>query len=426
MVLMVMRISHGNLGLRIQTRSLYIRALKAEYQISNFTAWHYLKRDRVAWIPHAHLAHPFTIALASRIKWLLPALMPLLLLVVLPAYMLRDIARLRCAKRDLGLAQSMLNNCSIFLGSSISESLEPIACIETVPEIYLHLPWRQHPGKLPKGMACVDLIEVLQKHDIWRAAWETWITTAQICINPKYWHLIAYNYMGLRWHLVRKVLLQIKPREIWISNHYDRWAILVDGLEIPCKTMVQHGDLTMKSAVENRGVIFGPDPKLVSAWRLFHFTKGALEQFSQHVFARPTVGDQAFSMHYEVFSPETDAPILLIIGSPFLWAEQTSDIRFIVQKFGKKISLYYRPHPRTGMHDLPPILDEVGATVELRRLPKSIAIISYLSTLNQALEALDLAPLFVFDYRDEVDTKKLRQSLHQHLSQVLEKRSCAE
>lgn len=403
------------------TEALYFRALDVEYQAGAFHAWHRKRLLNVAWLPHAWTARAAILSVLRWAKWLLPTLMPLWLFMVVPALALREAFIIWHARNQPSRAQQPLpEGCTLFLGSSIVAPLKEAAKVTELPTLYLQLPWRESTEALPAGMVRIDLAHLVRPSDLLHAFINVWGATAWYCLRPALWRLVLYNYMGFRWHLVRRLLKRIKPSAIWTSNHFDRWAIMIDGLNIPQKTMVQHGQLTLTSIAEVRAVCFEPKPKLQSTWRLLHFTQDALETFSKHIFNSPIIAHMAFSVDIDVFDPEPGAPVVLIIGAPHIHREQAADMRRLRQGFGDRIRLFYRPHPRACSNGIDTLLKEVGAHVEPNRVPRAAACMSYPSTLNSALDSRNIRPVFVFNYDDATQADSMRRDLHGHLARVLE------
>jgi len=406
----------------VQARALYDRAIEAEGQLVAFHAWHRKGRRNADWLPHAWRLSGKALAGLQAIRWGLPLALPLWLGVVLPALALREARALRQAGRKSdGPAQSVPQGSSVFLGTSIADSLPSVGKVVALPEWFLALPWYPKPQALPDTMVVIDLVDLLKPWDLWRAFADVWTATTLDALRLRKWRRVLYSYMGFRWHLVRRVLDRIAPSEIWIANHYDRWAVLVDGLDIPYKTMVQHGKLTMTSTTEGgRTLGFGPTPKLSSHWRLLHFSPDALARFSELVFEIPPAEHAAFSLDFDIVDPTWPEPTVLMIGAPHIYRQQAAELRGLRAAFGDRIRLYYRPHPRADIKGIDQVLREVGAIVEPARLFRAAACVSYSSTLNDTLDRLAIMPLFVFDYESAQEIEAKRTALHAHLAWVLE------
>lgn len=415
---------------RHQMNSLYDRALEAEAQIVTFHTWHRRAVRNVTWLPHAWHVHESLIARLPMLSWLAPIGFIMWVFLILPMFALREAWQLGQARRRAP-PEPLMSGRSVYLGTSISDMLPAVAKSVPVPDVYLALPWRTLPQNLPFQMKVMDLAGHVQARDVRVALATAWTSTLRHCLTPAKQHLVLYGYMGFRWHLVYLVLKRIAPAELWISNHYDRWAILVDGIGVACKTMVQHGQLKMQSKAERITVGFKPDPKLKGHWRLLHFTPNALSEFTDFVFNSPPYEQISFAPEFEVFDTETDKPVVLMVGSPHIQRDQMAELKALRQAFGSRFVLYYRPHPRAGTRSIDATLQDVNATVVPRRLPRGALCITYPSTLNDSLERLGIAPLFDFDYSLTEEVIVTRKALHEHLAESLgrkpqERCECAE
>lgn len=410
---------HGRLtSERLQMTSLYERALEAEAQLVAFHTWHRRAGRNISWLPHAWRLRESLITRLSNLRWLVPIGMPMWIFFILPVFALCEAWQMGQARRQ-ATPETQRAGRSVFLGTSISDMLPAVADGTSVPDIYLSLPWRTPPQTLPSGMKVIDLAGMVEPREVRVALAMALTSTLRHCLSPAKWHLILYGYMGFRWHLVYLTLKRIAPAELWIANHYDRWAILVDGLDVARKTMVQHGQLTMKSKTESITVGFQPYPKLQANWRLLHFTPNALSEFTDFVFNSPPYESVAFTPQFDVFDPETDRPVVLMVGSPHIHRNQMAELRALRRSFGFQFVLYYRPHPRAGTRSIQGALREVNATVTPLRIPRGALCITYPSTLNNYLIDLGISPLFEFDYGLNEKVIITRRSLHEYLAQRL-------
>ncbi len=410
--------------------SLYDRALEAESQLVTFHTWHRRAVREMSWLPHAWRLRESLIVKLPMLYWLKPIGLTIWVFLVQPVFLFREVwklcqARKQCSKQTIALGES------VFLGTSISDMLPTVAKSVPVPDVYLSLPWRTPVQNLPDQMKVIDLAGLVHPQDIGIALARTWKATLRHCVTPKKWHLILYGYMGFRWHIVYLTLKHIAPAELWIANHYDRWAILADGIDVSRKTMVQHGQLTMQSKTEGIAVGFQPDPKLTNSWRLLHFTPNALSEFSDYVFTSPPREQVSFSPEFEVFDPRTDKPVVLVVGSPHIYSEQMEELKALRQNFDSRIELFYRPHPRADTHSIDTILQEVKATVVPLRLPQGAICVTYPSTLNHSLENLGIKPIFDFDYGFTEKVIMTRHALYKYITHRLSSKSqvqskCAE
>lgn len=404
---------------------LYTRALQAEYQISDFNAQHSRCRFGLGWIPHAHLLPEKIAHAALSVRFLMPLGIFPWVVIFLPTIFLIQASSVFLKKPWLR-ARPNLDKCDeLFLGTSTVETLKSIERNFDLPRAYLHVPWREVPEGLPESLTKFNLVEIVTFLDILRALILAWVMTVNLCFRISTWKLLIYGYMGFNWTLVYYALTSHTIREIWISNHYDRWALMIDGLDQVKKTMVQHGQLEMPSLLNDRTVTFGPRPKLFSDWSLYFFSANGLQQFSEYVLANKPKRYFHFELEYALVGVDDDCPSVLVIGSPAIWREQARELVKLFDQFGPQISYYYRPHPRGGTPKIETKLTAIGAKVIVNRLPRVSAVITYPSTINVSLEEMDFAPLFEFNFRKQDGLEETRQKLYQYIGRILEE-ECAE
>lgn len=397
----------------------YKRALKIECQITNFQALHRVKYEGVAWLPHAQHLTPISAKVLSKIRLLVILCLPLYYLLALPILIVRDLAYIVNSKEKTSNLIIKNDVQSLFLGTSIAEHLESISATNTVPNCYLKVFWRSPPRKLPKEIKSINFSDQIEPKDLGAALKKFIKYSLKISISPSLWHLNLYSYMGFRWLLMFEVIKKIGPSEVWISNHYDRWTVLVEYLELDTKVMVQHGLLDLWSKKENCDIYFEPSPKIRGDWCLYYFTKNALKEFTEHVFSRPPSSNFSFSESYQVFYPKTNEPIILIIGAPHLARLQLKEVQRLRAKFRKDVEIYYRPHPRATSGRLEKVLYELGVHIEREIFPAATVIISYSSTLNESLRKQITDAIYILDDINDRRTCDVQTNLDSYLAKLI-------
>lgn len=86
----------------------------------------------------------------------------------------------------------------------------------------------------------------------------------------------VFSYTSFKWFLTFQVLERLKLKSICFANHYDRWAVLFDNLDVPEKTLIQHGILSEEIT---------PPTKLKTINRLYCYNQKEADVFFNNVIS---------------------------------------------------------------------------------------------------------------------------------------------
>ena len=227
--------------------------------------------------------------------------------------------------------------------------------------------------------------------------------------NLHSWELQTYT--ALRWFLVRTALMKLHGHFI-MTEHYDRWAVLVDGVVAEHRrcgrrtqlTLIQHGLIETDSYTGlDTGFQIALSRRLHEVTSLFTYNRASETVFKAHV-----LGPQSNSSHLtvayftprlEVSSfPSTHACRILFVGHPVCERLHVHLYNAVVSRF--PVAAYYKPHPAAAMSQE---MATVGWTVvtQANQFPEIDFLISYPSTLvaeyaalgrEAVVHAIDLSP----------------------------------
>ncbi|BBP60728.1 hypothetical protein [Pseudomonas sp. St316] len=167
----------------------------------------------------------------------------------------------------------------------------------------------------------------------------------------KIWRLQSYT--AFKWIAFYLAIEKMPSHKFVITDHYDRWAVLVDRLVAEKKkaqsslTIVQHGSLVGLSSTSMEATFSVKIPtRLGSVSKLYVYNEGAAEVFRKHILS---CGSLRRGLEVECFKPGISlSPVssdfsVLIVGHAicenfhlFLYDQMVSN---------STIDFFYKPHP---------------------------------------------------------------------------------
>lgn len=167
------------------------------------------------------------------------------------------------------------------------------------------------------------------------------------------------GYTAFRWFAARLALEKLQARRLYTAEHYDRWALLADGVmsgkprdgEEPSKGLVllQHGLLASLDADETYQVLpITLTSKLRNVTQLYVFDEVSRRIFKNSVLSPLSpVTDETTSLYQpqiSVVSMEGARKVnILFVGHPFCEALHVSNYLDVSKGFD--VGCYYKPHP---------------------------------------------------------------------------------
>lgn len=174
--------------------------------------------------------------------------------------------------------------------------------------------------------------------------------------KKKAFNLLPYLIFAPEWFFVLLTLTKLQINELWISNHYDRWALLSDGIGINNINIVQHGKLSQVDVLKDNNVKFEYEPihKLRNINKIFCMDTESKDDFLKLVIA------SGCQPSFEYLNPNlkvTSWPIkrdgqlrLLVIGKPGVYKIICKVNKILFDEFGDDFRLAYRPSPHEKLN----------------------------------------------------------------------------
>lgn len=176
-------------------------------------------------------------------------------------------------------------------------------------------------------------------------------------------------------------LIPIKDQlnEVWMVNHYDRWAVLVDRLFAGNKiVLAQHGLLSYNNQ---------PEILLENITHLYTYSDYSKKQFFDFVLSKkckPEIG--FFNIKLNLTPIDVEASSILIIGQPQSMDKEVAILEHLLtyEQVGK---VFLKPHPLFPMDKYERVKDERYALIKDKTFfPKVDFAIANSSTLGSEYE----------------------------------------
>lgn len=228
------------------------------------------------------------------------------------------------------------------------------------PQTWLTLPWVPVPG-LPEGANELPMLSMLDRSDLLSALADAVTVTQRVkrnrCLSP--WGMQTYT--AFRWFLVRRAVDRLSGPLV-TTEHYDRWAVLVDRAVRECRRatdsrklliVVQHGAMAALNEEGHIGESFLNLPtRLRQVDELHAYNGDEAAAFQANVFA---LGNVSRMLKICFFKPTieltgeaiSDRPRLLFVGHPLCEFFHVEVFKKLT--IWKNIEVYYKPHPKAPM-----------------------------------------------------------------------------
>jgi|GEM_PF-6099783 len=266
-------------------------------------------------------------------------------------------------------------NKTVLLGFS---SASQVVLDNYKPNIVVTAPWVSL--KVPREKA----FPLFQNASFW-LTFKSYIcclaTLPRLCFRKGRWPYMVQSYDNFRWFMSYWCLQEIlnqKPSEFWFSNHFDRWAVLSDGVEGPTsRTLFQHGLFEDQLYVPQR---------LSNVDTFYYLRKASVAFFKEGIFApglcpKERAFLEAFQVNTELYHNKS----VLIIAQPHVFGKE-KEIAERLNSHPSVEKIYIKPHPLYSdekYRNLP--LDKLEVVTEA---PKIDVAITFASTLGAKYENL--------------------------------------
>ncbi|WP_053146556.1 hypothetical protein [Pseudomonas sp. P97.38] len=160
------------------------------------------------------------------------------------------------------------------------------------------------------------------------------------------------SYTAFKWIVFYFAIEKMPSHKFVITDHYDRWAVLVDRLVARRKvssglTIVQHGSLVGLSSTSMETTFSVKIPtRLVSVNKLYVYNQGAAEVFRKYILS---CANRRRDLEVECFKPKISlSPVssdfsVLIVGHAICESFHLFLYDQMVSNSG--IDFFYKPHP---------------------------------------------------------------------------------
>lgn len=289
--------------------------------------------------------------------------------------------------RSEGAALSRIIGQTFILGLSSRTMQMSMPFSELDGLTWIHFPWVE--GDRRSTAAKIEYSDLLSRSDIWRALVNAVKAVYLLASSKRRASWLLQSYTAFRWFSVRSAVDKLNG-PIVITEHFDRWAVLVDSSVARRRhgiaeiILVQHGSVEPVSTGEDIVPVLISLPRRLRAVR--HLW--AYDRRAEFVFKRDILSRRCFERILSVsfFVPrielcdldEYDGFHILFVGHPLCEKTQCALFYKLREKF--PFLAYYKPHPRA------PMSDEMGRadwTIVKGKttFPKVDMLVSYPSTL---------------------------------------------
>lgn len=294
--------------------------------------------------------------------------------------------------------------------------------IDPTPRQWIELPWLPL-SNLPKGAEVLPVTALLNEADMERAL--TLATLAHRAIQGRRdmseWGLQSYT--ACRWFLVRLAVDKL-PGPLLTVEHFDRWAVLVDGSVQQSRrhrstrhlTIMQHGSVNANETP--RGLGFRLPTRLRAVNHLRAYSDADADVFKAEILS-PRCADSGLLVSFyrpsitltDMTAPD-GPPSILFVGYPLCETAHCALVAAL--RLEGDWQLFFKPHPTSPpsahIRALPWTVVE-GRTV----FPRVDLLISYPSTLVSEYAAHD-TPAVV--HRMDVTAVQLLDRLPEILQKI--------
>lgn len=294
----------------------------------------------------------------------------------------------------------------------------------TSPEYWIVFPWTDL-SRLDKNASKIDVLSLLTIAELWKAYIHAIAIHKKMARSLKYKNWIFQSYTAFQWIVVRKAIEKLEA-DFFIAEHFDRWAVMMDGIITEhtqrCLksglTMVQHGLVN-----DVGGHRFSLPYKLSMFKRFYLYDKKTEDYFKENILAKknPKLEDIRFYKNLLTLReiPKTNTVNVLFVGHSicidlhmYILNELKSKHDFIA---------YYKPHPTEKLTKQ--IKSQNWNIIEDRHFfPAVDFLISYNSTLTSEYKLLGInAIIHEIDLKDK-DAQSYLEDVEKELNSFVIKK----
>ena len=346
----------------------------------------------------------------NRHSLVLNGLLPLMswcyALLVAPAFFLYragQIAIKQRVKHCIDIKQ--IYGKEVYLATSSGSNLAYLPQDTAKPDFILTTPFRGgiNNDVLPSAtriniLSCINLTHLA-------GAWWQAVLTNVYLLKKKYTRKILWGYTAMEWFLVYRVLLQLRPNAVWVSNHHDRWLMLSLSIPgVPVK-LVQHGRL-YHTLPNGEHLSYKKNLKISGLSKIYVLDECSERLFNDYIDCR--------SVEFLRITPsllikpwranELASIKILIIGGSNKLNFYLDLMDLLTLEIAKTIDLAIRHHPLQKNR-----LSELRSPINYWELssdeaiPSPDLIISYGSSIDDQLKSATHAPIITYAWSDYIN-----------------------
>jgi hypothetical protein len=275
---------------------------------------------------------------------------------------------------------------------------------ENYPKAVVNFPFHKSQSKFHSTLVRINFLDYTNLGMLVRAFIASFITPFLILFsNEKY--LMLFTYSSFYWYWTFFVLSSKKINSIWLSNHYDRWLVLVDELKnVDQKILVQHGQLEYIKV--DSGEIYFPNftNKLNSISKVYTIDDNSRGYFSKMIKNEMLVFESLKSKLNVVDWPEKFVAKykILVIGhqNDFVFHKTLINHFEAIYDF----DIAYKIHPQQATQVS---LGRTWVVRDSNDLPKADVVISYGSSIDNEIKQL-IPDSVVLNYGFDEKFEKLK------------------
>jgi hypothetical protein len=244
------------------------------------------------------------------------------------------------------------------------------------------------------------------------------ILTPFLIIFTKQRHLMLFTYTSFNWYWVYFSFRKTSFNSIWLSNHYDRWVKLVDGLKkVANKIVVQHGQLEYVQI--ETGKVYFPvfSKRLRSISKVYAIDRRSIDYFLKVIDSN--------SVEFEILKSKLNVvswPLEYNFKFKILVLGHKNDYWFhsaLINQLQNKglLNIAYKKHPQQIVNDS---FNGCWLITLANDIPYADVVISYGSSLDNEIRQLfpdTKIVIYGFDekFNSEVAIKSIEDKLFDFL-----------
>lgn len=227
---------------------------------------------------------------------------------------------------------------NVYLGLSEDKyfaSIDSKKC-ENFPETYVVFNQKRKASLKDNQINIINFKDLITFKDLVKTLISSFY--CQFKLSDKQFY-IFFTYCSFDWFLTYTVLKRLKPNQIWISNHYDRWTVLSN--DIAKTILVQHGVLYFKD-YQNKVLFPSFSIKLNNIFKIFHSDDSSLKYFKRYINNSILIFEKIIIKTTVIDWSEKNR--ILIIGNKMLEKDHVKLIDRCSKEFND-LKFAYKYHP---------------------------------------------------------------------------------